>query len=131
MTSQGKPRRGGNRGEIRPELVPGPPGALEGRTRPAPAPPSTPLTPDGGLTPVGESEFARDRAFGFAASHLPAWVEEKTLGQITASEVGSLRIIAHHAEGPEGVFSLFVDQSLAVYLWEALEDAITGFDCST
>ena len=53
-------------------------------------------------------------------------------GSVVQTQVARVTsIIAHHAEGPEGVFSLFVDQSLAVYLWEALEDAITGFDCST
>ena len=53
-------------------------------------------------------------------------------GSVVQTQVARVTsVIAHHAEGPDGVFWLFVDQSLAVYLWEALEDAITGFDCST
>ena len=53
-------------------------------------------------------------------------------GSVVQTQVARVTsIIAHHAEGQAGVFSLFVDQSLAVYLWEALEDAITAFDCST
>ena len=48
-------------------------------------------------------------------------------GSVVQTQVARVTsIIAHHAEGQAGVFSLFVDQSLAVYLWEALEDAITA-----
>lgn len=48
-------------------------------------------------------------------------------GNVVQTQVARVTsIIAHHAEGQAGVFSLFVDQSLAVYLWEALEDAITA-----
>ncbi len=53
-------------------------------------------------------------------------------GSVVQTEVARVTaIIAHHAEGQAGVFSLFVDQSLAVYLWEALKDAITAFHSST
>ena len=53
-------------------------------------------------------------------------------GSVVQTQVARVTsIIAHHAEGQAGVFSLFVDQSLAVYLWEALEDAITAFRSST
>nr|WP_306982652.1 four-carbon acid sugar kinase family protein [Alkalicoccobacillus murimartini] len=33
------------------------------------------------LVPAGETEFAKDRTFGFQASHLGEWVEEKTKGE--------------------------------------------------
>jgi len=33
--------------------------------------------PDDTLTLCGQTEFARDRAFGYKASHLPTWVREK------------------------------------------------------
>ncbi|MCM2675814.1 four-carbon acid sugar kinase family protein [Alkalicoccobacillus plakortidis] len=33
------------------------------------------------LVPAGETEFAKDRTFGFKASHLGEWVEEKTKGE--------------------------------------------------
>ncbi len=37
--------------------------------------------------PVGESEFANDATFGYKSSFLPDWVEEKTGGRVSASEV--------------------------------------------
>ncbi|MFG1704153.1 four-carbon acid sugar kinase family protein [Nonomuraea sp. M3C6] len=45
------------------------------------------LRTTGGLLPVGESEFARDATFGYRASALPAWVEEKSGGAIPRREV--------------------------------------------
>lgn len=46
-----------------------------------------------GFQPVGETEFARDATFGYSASRLPEWVEEKTTGAVPASDV--LRITLH------------------------------------
>jgi len=37
--------------------------------------------------PVHESEFARDRLFGYSTSHLPDWVAEKSGGRISAAAV--------------------------------------------
>lgn len=42
---------------------------------------------NGQLTPVHETEFARDSVFGYHHSYLPAYVEEKTQGRIAASQV--------------------------------------------
>lgn len=42
---------------------------------------------EAGFTPVGETEFARDATFGYRSSRLADWVEEKTEGQIPASDV--------------------------------------------
>lgn len=42
---------------------------------------------DGGLTPVSETEFARDASFGFTSSELARYVEEKSAGRFTAAEV--------------------------------------------
>jgi uncharacterized protein YgbK (DUF1537 family) len=39
------------------------------------------------LTPIGDTEFARDATFGFASSALTAWVEEKTHGRIPSGDV--------------------------------------------
>lgn len=44
-------------------------------------------TTAGALTPVSETEFAKDATFGFSTSYLPAYVEEKTGGSIPASRV--------------------------------------------
>ncbi|MFN9618959.1 MAG: four-carbon acid sugar kinase family protein [Synechococcaceae cyanobacterium] len=40
--------------------------------------------------PVHESEFARDRLFGYRTSHLPEWVAEKSDGRIAAAAVQRL-----------------------------------------
>lgn len=42
------------------------------------------------LVPAGETEFARDASFGYRASNLRDWVEEKTAGRIRAGDVVSL-----------------------------------------
>jgi uncharacterized protein YgbK (DUF1537 family) len=39
------------------------------------------------LTPAGQTEFARDKSFGFKSSHLGEWCEEKTGGAFKAESV--------------------------------------------
>lgn len=39
------------------------------------------------LTPAGQTEFARDKTFGYQASHLGEWCEEKTAGAYRAEEM--------------------------------------------
>jgi uncharacterized protein YgbK (DUF1537 family) len=58
---------------------------------------------DDRLVPTGQTEFARDAAFGYRASDLRAWVEEKTGGQVPASQVASISINDLRQGGPEGV----------------------------
>ena len=43
-----------------------------------------------GFTPAGETEFARDATFGYHASDLRAWVQEKTGGAIAADAVARI-----------------------------------------
>ena len=43
--------------------------------------------PAAGFVPVGRTEFAGDKTFGYSASFLPAWVEEKTAGAVSAADV--------------------------------------------
>ncbi len=38
------------------------------------------------LVPAGETEFAKDRTFGFTSSHLGEWIEEKTEGAYRAGD---------------------------------------------
>ena len=62
----------------------------------------------GALTPVAETEFARDRAFGFGASRLAEYVEEKSVargaGRATkAEEVHAVTIETIRSGGPEAV----------------------------
>lgn len=42
---------------------------------------------DGGLTPVAQTEFARDASFGFQNSELARYVEEKSAGRFTPADV--------------------------------------------
>lgn len=46
----------------------------------------------GSALPAGETEFARDPAFGYTASDLRLWVQEKSGGRIQAGTVASLSI---------------------------------------
>ena len=59
-----------------------------------------------GLVPAAETEFARDPTFGYSASNLRAWVEEKTRGRIRASQVASIGLDDLRGGGPERVAML-------------------------
>ncbi len=56
------------------------------------------------LVPAGETEFARDPAFGYKASDLRQWVVEKSRGRIPATQVRSLELEAIRGGGPDYVF---------------------------
>ncbi|MGB7449406.1 MAG: four-carbon acid sugar kinase family protein [Ornithinimicrobium sp.] len=49
-------------------------------------------SPEEGYLPVGQTEFAGDATFGYAASDLREWVAEKTDGAIPASEVAAITL---------------------------------------
>ncbi len=55
------------------------------------------------LVPAGETEFARDKAFGYRASDLRQWVAEKTAGRVPAEDVASLSIKDLRLGGPQHV----------------------------
>lgn len=55
------------------------------------------------LVPAGETEFARDAAFGYRASNLRHWVAEKTGGRVPAEAVASISIEDIRLGGPEQV----------------------------
>jgi len=55
------------------------------------------------LTPVAETQFARDVTFGYRNSNLRAWVEEKSGGRIRADEVASVSIEMIRRGGPEKI----------------------------
>jgi uncharacterized protein YgbK (DUF1537 family) len=61
------------------------------------------------LIPAGETEFARDAAFGYQASNLRQWVEEKTKGRVSADQVASISIEDIRRGGPERVATRFAD----------------------
>ena len=52
------------------------------------------LVEDGTLLPVGESEFAKDKTFGYKNSNLCAWIEEKTAGTVAAEKVSTITLDA-------------------------------------
>lgn len=56
----------------------------------------------GRLTPVGETEFARDATFGYTSSDLRDYVAEKTEGRVPASEVVALTLETIR-RGPDAV----------------------------
>lgn len=57
---------------------------------------------DGEATPVGETPFAQDATFGFRASDLRDWVEEKTGGRIVRDAVHALSL-GTIRRGPDAV----------------------------
>jgi uncharacterized protein YgbK (DUF1537 family) len=60
----------------------------------------------GGLVPVGETEFARDSAFGYAASDLRDFIAEKARGAIARDDVASISLADIRAGGPARVRDL-------------------------
>jgi uncharacterized protein YgbK (DUF1537 family) len=52
------------------------------------------------LVPVGETEFARDRSFGFQASNVRDYVAEKTGGRVKAADVMTVSITDIRVGGP-------------------------------
>jgi uncharacterized protein YgbK (DUF1537 family) len=58
------------------------------------------------LVPVGETEFARDAAFGYAASDLRDFLAEKSQGAIGRDDVASIGLADIRAGGPDRVREL-------------------------
>lgn len=55
------------------------------------------------LVPAGETEYARDTAFGYRASNVREWVEEKTGGAVPATAVASISLAEIRRGGPDRV----------------------------
>ncbi len=55
------------------------------------------------LIPVGKTEFARDKSFGFAQSHLAKWIEEKSEGQFKAENVQHITYEDLRKTGNDGI----------------------------
>ena len=55
------------------------------------------------LTPAGETEFAKDKAFGYTHSNLREWVQEKTQGQVRAEDVATITLKDIREGGPAWV----------------------------
>jgi uncharacterized protein YgbK (DUF1537 family) len=72
--------------------------------------------------PVGESNYAKDATFGFTASTLPGYIEEKTHGAIDAADVLSISLEDIRTGGPERIRDILLDctdaQPVAINLLE-------------
>jgi len=55
------------------------------------------------LVPIGQTEFARDSVFGYMASNLKEWIEEKTAGQYPAGQVIAISLKMLRAKDIKGV----------------------------
>ncbi|WP_084011495.1 four-carbon acid sugar kinase family protein [Paenibacillus kribbensis] len=60
------------------------------------------MVEDDALIPVHETEFAKDKVFGYENGDLTAWVEEKTEGRIQASTCLVISL-EHIRKGPDAV----------------------------
>ena len=63
---------------------------------------------DGILVPAAETEFARDRVFGYSKSNLCDWTAEKTGRNISAKDVASISIENLRKGGPESVTTILM-----------------------
>jgi uncharacterized protein YgbK (DUF1537 family) len=66
---------------------------------------------DGVPTPVGETEFARDKTFGYTSSNLRDFVAERSGGTVTAADVRSLSLDDIRIGGPERVAEILTEVS--------------------
>ncbi|MGF1490150.1 MAG: four-carbon acid sugar kinase family protein [Prochloraceae cyanobacterium] len=69
---------------------------------------------DGKLTPVHETEFARDSVFGYSHSYLPDYVAQKTAGKIPASSVERFLLSDIRSGVSERLMQLKDNQCVAV-----------------
>jgi len=63
----------------------------------------------GRLVPAAETEFARDKVFGYKSSNLQQWVEEKTIGKVAAQDVLSISLQDLREAGPNRVTERLMD----------------------
>ncbi len=74
------------------------------------------------LVPAGETEFARDAAFGYRASRLPEWVAEKTGGRVHAADVHRVTLDDIRRGGPDEVARQLMDVSSGVTILNAASE---------
>ena len=55
------------------------------------------------LIPAGQTEFAKDKTFGYHSSHLGMWVEEKTGGSLRAGDMTYIDIDELRAQDVDGI----------------------------
>lgn len=59
---------------------------------------------DNDLVPAAQTEFSKDRTFGYSKSNLKEWVEEKTLREYKKETVISISIDMIRQAGPEAIY---------------------------
>jgi uncharacterized protein YgbK (DUF1537 family) len=64
---------------------------------------------DDRLVPSARTAYAADRSFGYAASNLRRWIEEKTRGAVRAADVLSLGLEDIRGGGPERVREILAE----------------------
>lgn len=55
------------------------------------------------LVPAGETEFAKDKTFGYRSSNMKEYVEEKTAGRYKANDVTSISLDSIHSMDIDGI----------------------------
>ncbi len=55
------------------------------------------------LVPAGETEFAKDKTFGYVSSNLKEWIDEKTVGRTKAGDVASISLESLRGLDYEGI----------------------------
>lgn len=73
------------------------------------------------LIPAAQTPYARDAVFGYAHSHLPDWVEEKTAGRVQAGDVTSISLEMLRQGGPDAVAGRLLSVHGGVVVVNALE----------
>jgi uncharacterized protein YgbK (DUF1537 family) len=61
------------------------------------------------LVPAGQTEYARDRTFGYTHSNLRDWVVEKTGGLVSRDDVVSVSLDVIRKQGSEGVSDVLIN----------------------
>ncbi|MEC9278782.1 MAG: four-carbon acid sugar kinase family protein [Chloroflexota bacterium] len=61
------------------------------------------------LIPAGQTPFAEDTAFGYKASNLKEWMEEKYKGRVSSEDVTSISIEEIREGGPDKVESILTN----------------------
>ncbi len=60
------------------------------------------------LVPAAQTEFAQDKVFPFSHSLMPAYIEEKTHGNIAADQVVCIGLEVLRTQGPEAVTEILM-----------------------
>lgn len=80
---------------------------------------------DGRMVPVGQTEFARDAAFGYSDSDLREFLSERSGGRLRAGDVASLGLSDIRQGGPDRVAELLLSTAPGAFV---IVNALTDDD---